>query len=114
MSDFLARHGELAVWFYWIGMAIVISLPLGALSVILHRAGRRGIWPSFPWALAMLCGPIYGMLIWLFQGEGYFQLGYILGLVAGWASGAGISIGISLVLFAIIGIGPAHPPPPEA
>lgn len=87
-------------------LALMTTLPLGGLSVILHRAGRRGIWPSFPWALAMLCGPVYGMIFWLAKGEGYFQYGYVLGCVASWASGAGLSVGICIVLFAIIGLTP--------
>ena len=99
---------------FWLQQAVIASLPLGGLSVILHRAGRKGIWPSFPWALAMLCGPVYGMILWLLEGEGYFQNGYILGWIAGWASGAYIAICISLVLFAIIGLTPRPPSPPEA
>lgn len=86
--------------------ALALSLPLGGLSVLLHRAGRKGIWPSFPWALAMLCGPVYGMIFWLVRGEGYFQYGYIMGCVASWASGAGVSTGICVVLFAVIGLSP--------
>lgn len=99
--------------FFWSFQALVTSLPLAGLSVILHRAGRRGIWPSFPWALAMLCGPVYAMILWLTtrQGEGYYQYGYLIGCIASWASGAGISVGICVVLFAIIGLTPPpHPP----
>lgn len=93
--------------------ALIYSLPLGAMSVILHRAGRRGIWPSFPWVLAMLCGPVYAMLFWLSQGQGYYQYGFINGCIASWASGAGISVGICVVLFAAIGLSPPPHPPEE-
>ena len=96
---------------YWLAQALVATLPLGGLSVILWRAGRRGIWPTFPWALAMVCGPVYGMILWLTKGEGYYQYGYVLGCIAGWASGAYIAICICLVLFAAIGL---SPPPPDA
>lgn len=93
-------------YLYWGTQALVATLPLGGLSVILYRAGRRGIWPSFPWALAMACGPGYGMVLWLAEGEGYYQFGYVLGCIAGWASGAYIALCVSVVLFAVIGIGP--------
>ncbi len=105
-NEALAAHSNLAAWLFWISLALVSSLPLAGLSLILHRAGRRGIWPSFPWALAMVCGPTYGMILWLLQGEGYFQFGYVLGWIAAWASGAGIAIGVSVVVFAVVGVGP--------
>ncbi len=93
---------------FWGQQAIIATLPLGGLSVILHRAGRKGIWPSFPWALAMLCGPVYGMILWLLEGEGYFQNGYVIGWIAGWSSGAYISLCLSVVLFAVIGLSPSR------
>jgi hypothetical protein len=74
--------------------------------VILHRAGRRGIWPTFPWVLAIVCGPIYGVLSLLIAHKGYLPGDIPLGLLASWASGAYISICLSLVIFAIIGIAP--------
>lgn len=102
--------GVLQEYLYWGAQALIATLPLGGLSVILWRAGRRGIWPSFPWALAMVCGPVYGMILWLSEGEGYYQFGYLLGCIAGWASGAGVAVGICVVLFALIGLSP----PPKA
>lgn len=96
---------------FWGLQALIATLPLGGLSVILHRAGRRGIWPSFPWALAMLCGPVYSMILFWVADQGYFLNGYVIGWVAGWASGAYISLCLSVVLFAVIGLSPPpHPP----
>lgn len=74
--------------------------------MILHRAGRRGIWPTFPWVLAVACGPVYGVLSLLIANNGFLSPNIPLGLLASWASGAYISICLSLVIFAIIGIAP--------
>lgn len=95
---------------FWLLQALIATLPLAGLSVILHRAGRKGIWPSFPWALAMLCGPVYSMMLFWIGDQGYFLDGFILGYVASWASGAYIALCLSVVLFAIIGLSPRPPP----
>jgi hypothetical protein len=87
-------------------LALIGTLPLAGLSVILYRAGRKGAWPSFPWALAMLCGPAYNMILFWVSDQGYFPDGFIIGWVASWASGAYISLCLSVVLFAVIGLAP--------
>jgi hypothetical protein len=91
---------------FWALQALIATLPLGGLSVILHRAGRKGVWPSFPWALAILCGPVYNMILFWVADQGFFSDGFIVGWVASWASGAYISLCLSVVLFAVIGLAP--------
>ena len=96
-------------WQDW-GTLLLASVPLAALSVILFRTGKRGLWLAAPWLLAAILGP--GSLIGFVALPG-FAVGspkmFLMTLWGGWTNGAYASLFICLVWLAIFGMRPKRP-----